>query len=262
MCYIYNIFKKLYKNIKIKEELIMKYLVLIVLLSAAVANASSTGGTGGATGGATGGPNSEWARAPHAEPARLHNGRIVLDGAASGSASGSTGASGATGLQEMPRRPSGIVAPCADCGAKDNKPEETHPVVHSANVVFHPSIKEGGATGSYNATGDYKGQGNPHQGEWTKEHEAGPKCCRVCAPATECKNKNKCFNICKKVCGPTCVIPAPPRCVKPPCKKEEKKEEAKPWVSPEITDEMKTKVHAADPKDKVKTIMGLLRGQK
>ena len=50
--------------------------------------------------------------------------------------------------------------------------------------------------------------------------------------------------------------------VKPPCKKEEKKEEAKPWVSPEITDEMKTKVHAADPKDKVKTIMGLLRGQK
>ena len=36
----------------------MKYLVLIVLLSAAVANASSTGGTGGATGGATGGPNS------------------------------------------------------------------------------------------------------------------------------------------------------------------------------------------------------------
>ena len=69
----------------------MKYLVLIVLLSAAVANASSTGGTGGATGGVTGGPNSEWARAPHAEPARLHNGRIVLDGAASGSASGSTG---------------------------------------------------------------------------------------------------------------------------------------------------------------------------
>ena len=45
-----------------------------------------------------------------------------------------------------------------------------------------------------NATGDYKGQGTPHQGEWTKEHEAGPKCCRVCAPATECKNKNKCFN--------------------------------------------------------------------
>ena len=93
----------------------MKYLVLIVLLSAAVANASSTGGTGAATGAATGGgPNSEWARAPHAEPARLHNGRIVLDGAASGSASGSTGATGATGLQEMPRRPSGIVAPCAE----------------------------------------------------------------------------------------------------------------------------------------------------
>eukprot|EP00943_MAST-04B_sp_MAST-4B-sp1_P003514 g3514.t1 len=237
----------------------MKYLVLIVLISVAVANAAGTGGTG-----ATGGPNSEWARAPHAEPARLKDGRIVLEGAASGSASGSTGSeTGMTGLQEMPRRPHGIVAPCADCGAKDNKPEDTHPVVHSANIVFHPSIKEGGATGAYNATGDYKGQGTPHQGEWTKEHEAGPKCCRVCAPATECKNKNKCFNICKKVCGPTCVIAAPPRCVKPPCKKDEKKDEVKkPWVAPEITDEMKTKVHQAAPAEKVKTILGLLRGQK
>ena len=163
-------------------------------------------------------------------------------------------------MQEMPRRPHGIVAPCADCGANNNKPEDTHPVVHSANIVYHPSKNQGGATGAYNATGDYKGQGTPREGEWNKEHEAGPKCCRVCAPAAECKNKNKCFNICKRVCGATCVIPSPPRCVKPPCQAE-KKEEKKPWVAPVITDEMKTKVHEADPKEKVKTIMGLLRGQ-
>ena len=36
----------------------------------------------------------------------------------------------------MPRRPHGIVAPCADCGANNNKPEDTHPVVHSANIVY------------------------------------------------------------------------------------------------------------------------------
>ena len=98
----------------------------------------------------------------------------------------------------MPRRPHGLVAPCADCGANNNKPEDTHPVVHSANIVYHPSKNQGGATGAYNATGDYKGPGTPREGEWNKEHEAGPKCCRVCAPAAECKNKNKCFNICKE----------------------------------------------------------------
>ena len=105
----------------------MKYLVLIVLLSAAVANASSTGGTGGATGGATGGPNSEWARAPHAEPARLHNGRIVLDGAASGSASG-----GSVGGRGMPP-----------------------PVVHSHSAMSKPEVD-----------GDEKGYLSDEDCEW------------------------------------------------------------------------------------------------
>ena len=107
-------------------------------------------------------------------------------------------------------------------------------------------------------TGDYKGQGTPREGEWNKEHRLDQV-----LPSSHLQlnaNKNKCFNICKRVCGATCVIPSPPRCVKPPCQAE-KKEEKKPWVAPAITDEMKTKVHEAEPKEKVKTIMGLLRGQ-
>ena len=208
--------------------------------------------------GATGAsPKAEWARAPHPEPATMgKNGRVVL-ASASGSAEGATG-----GMDmRMPARQVPIVAPCDDCGSKDNKPEDTHPVIHSVNHVYHPTHGQGGATGAYNATGDYRGEGTPISGVVSPNATKGPNCCRVCAPAKECKHKNACFNVCKRVCGPTCVIPSPPRCVEPPCKKANETATA-PWIAPEITQDMKDKVHAAAPEDKVKVIVGLLRGQK
>lgn len=209
--------------------------------------------------GATGAsPKAEWARAPHPEPATMgKNGRVVV-GSASGSASGATGSED----MRMPSRPVPIVAPCDDCGSNDNKPEDTHPVIHSVNHVYHPSRGQGGATGAYNATGDYRGEGTPISGVVSPNATKGPNCCRVCAPAKECKNKNACFNVCKRVCGPTCVIPSPPRCVAPPCKKANETAAPAPWIAPEITQDMKDKVHAAAPEDKVKVIVGLLRGQK
>jgi hypothetical protein len=210
--------------------------------------------------GATGAsPKAEWARAPHPEPATLKNGRVVL--------ASSTGAEdSATGGNDvrMPLRPVPIVAPCNDCGSKDNKPEDTHPVLHSVNHVYHPTRGQGGHVSAYNATGDYQGQGTPITGTVTPNATKGPDCCRVCAPAKECKHKNECFNVCKRVCGPTCTIPAPPHCVAPPCPKKanETASAPAPWIAPEITQDMKDKVHAAAPEEKVKVIVGLLRGQK
>ena len=217
------------------------FIAILVIVAIAGANAE--------------GPKADWARAPHDTPARKgENGRLVMAGTGAEDATGANEES-MTGLQEMPRRPVPLVAPCADCGAKDNKPDDTHPVIDSVHHVYHPKSKD-----AYNATGDYRGEGTPVTGVVVPDAKKGPNCCRVCAPAKECKHKNNCFNVCKRVCGPTCEIPAPPKCVKAPCKNETK---ANPmWVAPKITEEMKAKVHAASPEDKVGVIVSLLRGQK
>ena len=204
-----------------------------------------------------GGPNADWARAPHDTPARKgENGRLEMAGTGAATGAGSESATEAmTGLAPMPRRPTPVVAPCADCGAKDNKPEDTHPVIDSVHHVYHPRTKD-----AYNATGDYRGEGTPVSGVVVPDAKKGPNCCRVCAPAKECKHKNNCFNVCKRVCGPTCEIPEPVKCVKAPCANATA---TKPmWVAPKITDEMKAKVHAASPEEKVGVIVSLLRGQK
>jgi hypothetical protein len=226
-------------------------------------------------------PKAEWARAPHDEPGTLIDGRIKTkadqevmdDDATGGDATGATGGDGATGatggmmgdeedatgatgsesgLVNNPREPQAThTQDCADCGASQDKVDadgtNTRPIIADAHVVMHTD---------YNATGDYVGHGTPIEGVADPSTPpSGEKCCRVCPPASECDNKDECFHKCKRVCGPTCSIDAPPA----PCdaKKDENCEKAKPVP---ITPEMVKIIADTPAEDKVAKIKALLRG--
>jgi hypothetical protein len=205
-------------------------------------------------------PRAEWARAPEAEPARLGaDGKLVLDGATGGATGGETG--GATGLDVPdPVAQAAEKHDCADCGVAQDTVEEDgsnpRPIVKEAHVVLHA---DGGS--AFNATGDYSGQGTLAAPGATAPAE---KCCRVCPPAEECKDKDGCFQKCKRVCGPTCHIPAPPKKCgeaedEEPCAEAEGEAAAAPQ---EITPAMVKSVAATPDAHKVAAIGALLRGNK
>ena len=202
-------------------------------------------------------PKAEWARAPEAEPARLVDGKLVLE-----SATGSTGATGATGL-DVPDPVAQVAEKhdCKDCGVGQDTVEEDgsnpRPIVKEAHVVLHAV-----GDSAFNATGDYSGQGTLAAPD---QEATGEKCCRVCPPAEKCKDKDGCFQKCKKVCGPTCHIPAPQKGCgeaedQEPCTGEV--EDAASKAPQEITDAMVKSVAATPDAHKVAAIGALLRGNK
>ena len=209
-------------------------------------------------GGAPKTPNPEWARAPEAEPARLVDGKLVL--ASSTGGTGATGATGATGLDVPdPVSQAAEKHDCADCGVGQDTVEDDgtnpRPIVKDAHMVLHAD-----SDSAYNATADYSGQGTlPTPGAAAR----GKVLPRV-PPSEECKDKDGCFHKCKRVCGPTCHIPAPPKDCgdaqdEEPC--AEKEDEA-PKGPKEITKEMIQSVARTPDSHKVAAIGALLRGTK
>jgi hypothetical protein len=235
-------------------------------------------------------PKSEWSRKPHDEPGTLVDGRIKTKndaapieeedatgatggatGMAGGDATGMTGGdvtgmtggdatgdaagSGHSRLVNNPREPQATSnQPCADCGTSQDKVEadgnNKRPIIENAHIVMHTS---------YNATGDYKGHGTPIEG--TVDHSKpapAEKCCRVCPPASECEDKDECFHKCKRVCGPTCSIEAPPQ----PCdkKKDENCDKKNSDKLVPITSDMIQAIADTPVEEKVAAIKQLLRG--
>ena len=218
-------------------------------------------------------PKAEWARSPHDEPGTLVDGRVITkadgpaieDDATGGQTGGETGATGgelgATGIaDEATGGATGASTgasdrivmtkeDCEDCGKSQDKIDDDggnkRPIIDEAHAVIHHT---------YNMTGDYEGQGtlaDPGEGA------SGEKCCRVCPPASECKNKDECFHKCKKVCGPTCSIPSPPALCDP--KDKGCNGDTKPVP---ITPEMVQAVADTPVEGKVAKIQALLRGAK